>query len=289
MKRNVIIALVLTASLATGIGAGFIYSNHVAKNMFSNNVVATEQNAANEASNSEDVAGKENAKNISSDKKAADTKTDKTSAKAADKKAKTEKTAAKASVKKQNTQKAVKSKTEDHKTATKTEKSADHVLITAEPKNEDAAIQKTALKTAHEKKAENAVKSEIEMSEEEWNKIADQRMRERYEESMRFYNENESTNIADEEGDNISEEEWNKIVDQRMRERYEASMKAYNSYENVGASHEEDATVCENEIAVSEDDENVSEEEWNEIVEQRMCERYEASMMSYTEDEAAAE
>ena len=83
MKRNVIIALVLTASLATGIGAGFIYSNHVAKNMFSNNVVATEQNAANEASKSEDVAARENAKNVSSDKKAADTKTDKTSAKAA--------------------------------------------------------------------------------------------------------------------------------------------------------------------------------------------------------------
>ena len=74
-----------------------------------------------------------------------------------------------------------------------------------------------------------------------------------------------------------------------MRERYEASMKAYNSYENVGASHEEDATVCENEIAVSEDDENVSEEEWNKIVDQRMRERYEASMMSYTEDEAATE
>ena len=303
MKRNVIIALVLTASLATGIGAGFIYSNHVAKSMVSNNVVATEQNAANEASKSEDVAARENAKNVSSDKKAADTKTDKTSAKAADKKTKTEKTAAKASVNKQNTQKAVKAKTENHKASAKSENNTDHVLITAEPKKEEAAIQKTALKTAEEKKAENTVKAEIEMSEEEWSKIADQRMRERYEESMRFCAENMNKDADDEEGatvceneiavseddENVSEEEWNEIVDQRMRERYEASMKAYNSYENVGASHEEDATVCENEIAVSEDDENVSEEEWNEIVEQRMCERYEASMMSYTEDEAAAE
>ena len=289
MKRNVIIALVLTTSLATGIGAGFIYSNHVAKSMVSNNVVATEQNAASEASKSEDVAARENAKNVSSDKKAADTKTDKTSAKAADKKTKTEKTAAKASVNKQNTQKAVKAKTENHKAAAKSENNTDRVLITAEPKKEEAAIQKTALKTAEEKKAENTVKAEIEMSEEEWSKIADQRMRERYEESMRFCAENMNKDADDEEGENVSEEEWNEIVDQRMRERYEASMKAYNSYENVGASHEEDATVCENEIAVSEDDENVSEEEWNEIVEQRMCERYEASMMSYTEDEAAAE
>ena len=167
MKRNVIIALVLTASLATGIGAGFIYSNHVAKNMFSNNVVATEQNAANEASKSEDVAARENAKNVSSDKKAADTKTDKTSAKAADKKTKTEKTSAKASVNKQNTQKAVKAKTENHKAAAKSENNTDRVLITAEPKKEEAAIQKTALKTAEEKKAENTVKAEIEMSEEE--------------------------------------------------------------------------------------------------------------------------
>ena len=207
MKRNVIIALVLTASLATGIGAGFIYSNHVAKNMFSNNVVATEQNAANEASKSEDVAARENAKNVSSDKKAADTKTDKTSAKAADKKTKTEKTSAKASVESEN--------------------NTDRVLITAEPKKEEAAIQKTALKTAEEKKAENTVKAEIEMSEEEWSKIADQRMRERYEESMRFCAENMNKDADDEEGENVSEEEWNEIVEQRMCERYEASMMSY--------------------------------------------------------------
>ena len=224
MKRNVIIALVLTTSLATGIGAGFIYSNHVAKSMVSNNVVATEQNAASEASKSEDVAARENAKNVSSDKKAADTKTDKTSAKAADKKTKTEKTAAKASVNKQNTQKAVKAKTENHKAAAKSENNTDRVLITAEPKKEEAAIQKTALKTAEEKKAENSVKAEIEMSEEEWSKIADQRMRERYEESMRFCAENMNKDADDEEGENVSEEEWNEIVEQRMRERYEASM-----------------------------------------------------------------
>ncbi|MBR0377350.1 MAG: hypothetical protein IJI04_02905 [Lachnospiraceae bacterium] len=236
MKRNVIIALVLTASLATGIGAGFIYSNHVAKNMVSNNVVAAEQNAANMASESEDVAVRENAKNVSSDKKAADTKTDKTSAKAADKKAKTQKTAAKASEKKQNTQKAVKSKTENHKAAAKAEKCADCVLITAEPKKEEATLQKTALKTAGEKKTENTVKSEIEMSEEEWNKIADQRMRERYEESMKSHNVDENVGAANEENATVSED---------------------------------DTTVSEDDIIVSEDDENVSEEEWNEIVEQR--------------------
>ena len=50
--KNKAIAIVLAAALTTGIGAGFIYTQHVNKNMVQNNVVATEQNAANDLTES---------------------------------------------------------------------------------------------------------------------------------------------------------------------------------------------------------------------------------------------
>ena len=274
--KNKVIAIVLAAALTTGIGAGFIYTQHVNKNMVHNNVVATEQNAANDSTESKVETVKESKKAAPVETKKADVKADKTSAKKAvetqkaaakadDKKQNTQKAEAtkKAEVKKQSTQKAEATKKAEVKTSAKSEKTADHV-------QKVAATKKAEVKAADAKKAEvkaaDTKKADKDMSEAEWNKIVDQRMRERYEESLRHADDVQDTDedkyinnetpdpgqVVSEEAlhandvvdeDHMTEEEWNKEVERRFAQRCEESMRHANDRPDTESTTETDIEI----------------------------------------------
>ena len=252
--KNKVIAIVLAAALTTGIGAGFIYTQHVNKNMVQNNVVATEQNAANDLTESKVETVKES-------KKAAPVETKKADKASAKKAVETKKAAAKADDKKQNTQKAEATKKAEVKTSAKSEKTADHV-------QKVAATKKAEVKAADAKKAEvkaaDTKKADKDMSEAEWNKIVDQRMRERYEESLRHsddvqdtdedkYINNETpdpgqvvaedTLHANDYEDNLTEEEWNKVAEERFAQRCEESLRHANDRPDTESTTETDVEI----------------------------------------------
>ena len=276
--KNKVIAIVLAAALTTGIGAGFIYTQHVNKNMVQNNVVATEQNAANDLTESKVETVKES-------KKAAPVETKKADKASAKKAVETKKAAAKADDKKQNTQKAEATKKAEVKTSAKSEKTADHV-------QKVAATKKAEVKAADAKKAEvkaaDTKKADKDMSEAEWNKIVDQRMRERYEESLRHADDvqNIAAETSVEEG--LSEEEWNKAYDEAVK-HYEEDLKKADKNDNEEWSKIVEERLdkrCEESARHANDvvdEDHMTEEEWNKLVEERGRQRYEASL-SHADD-----